>query len=333
MVKAYLEKTRNEFIQQKEEFTEKENQISMRIKEIIQFIHILEETKDPNLDAFTPRDVNTKHKAKIDELKAEQKSLIEELGHIRETIAALAYKIYEINSVIKVADNDPEPISGNKNYGISILITQENERQRIARDLHDTTVQNLISLIHKTELCSKLCDIDVSRCKTELTSMNKFLRDVIEDMRKMIYDLRPITFDDAEFHVMVERLLDKMKQLYHFTCSYKISGKPFHIDNVIGITLLRVIQESCTNSMKHGKASIVSIDLNYYNEKNSIEIIISDNGVGFDSEQIDFSVVSREDNSGYGLSMMKERIDLLSGKLDINSKPGRGCKITVLIPI
>ena len=333
MVKEYLEKTRNEFLQQKQELEEKENSISMQIKETIQFIHLLEETKDPNLEAFTPRDVNERHREKVIELKEQQNELTKELGIVRESISNLDFKIYEINSVIKVAEQDIESIPHDKNYGMTILSVQENERQRIARDLHDTTVQNLISLIHKSELCCKLCDIDINRCKSELTSMNKLLRDVIEDTRKMIYDLRPIALDDVEFHVTVERFLDKLQQLHHFKCSYKITGNPFTIDNVIEITILRIIQEACNNSMKHGKANNFSVELIYQNDIKTIEIIMTDDGVGFDTSQIESTDVSREDNSGFGLSMMKERIDLLSGTHHISSRPGRGCTVSVKIPI
>lgn len=333
MVKNYLEKTRNEFLQEKEELTEKENSISLQIKETIQFIHLLEEAKDPNLAAFTPRDVNEKHKEKVAELKEQQANLTTELEDIRQRISNLDCKIYEINSVIKVAEQEADPVSHDKDYGMTILTVQENERQRIARDLHDITVQNLVSLIHKSELCCKLCDIDINHCKSELSSMNKFLRDVIEDTRKMIYDLRPIALDDVEFHVTVERFLDKLKQLHHFKCTYKITGKPFPIDNVIEITILRTIQESCNNSMKHGKANDFSVELIYHNDVHSIEIIITDDGIGFDTTQTEAVDVSREDNSGFGLSMMKERIDLLSGSLNISSRPGRGCTVSVQIPI
>ncbi len=333
MVREYLEKIRIEFLQQKNELIEKENSISMQIKETIQFIHLLEESKDPNLEVFTPRDVNEKHREKISELKDLQSTLTIELGIIRENISNLDCKIYEINSVIKVAEQDVEVVPQEKNYGMTILTVQENERQRIARDLHDTTVQNLVSLIHKSELCCKLCDVDINRCKTELSSMNKFLRDVIEDTRKMIYDLRPIALDDVDFHVTVERFLDKLKQLHHFKCSYKITGNPFPIDNIIEITILRTIQESCNNSMKHGKANNFSVELIYHNDIKSVEILIVDDGVGFDMAQVESSDVSREDNSGFGLSMMKERIDLLSGTLNISSRPGRGCTVSVQIPL
>ena len=87
---------------------------------------------------------------------------------------------------------------------------QEQESERIARDLHDSTVQNLTSMIHKIELCSKLIDMDPIRCKLELTMMSRTLRDIINDTRQMIYNLRPMSFDDIGLEITIERASDKI---------------------------------------------------------------------------------------------------------------------------
>ena len=205
----------------------------------------------------------------------------------------------------------------------------ETERQRIARDLHDSTTQSLTSLVHKTELCTKLIDKDPVRCKLELFSVNKCLREIIEDMRGLIYDLRPMSFDDIGFDITVERALDKFKRFNNINCTYKIEGKPYSIDNVVQITLLRVIQEACNNAIKHAEASNLQVCMKYLNNK--LRLVIVDDGKGFDVNTI--RSVSRDDNTGFGLSMMKERVYLLSGKLDIQSSPGNGCTICVTIPI
>ena len=98
---------------------------------------------------------------------------------------------------------------------------------------------------------------------------------------------------------------------------------------VIGITILRIVQEACNNAVKYADASIISVKLVY--KENEIIISIEDDGKGFDVEHLDTS--SRNDNSGFGLSMMKERVYLLSGKIDISSKVNEGTKIRVIVPI
>ena len=98
---------------------------------------------------------------------------------------------------------------------------------------------------------------------------------------------------------------------------------------IVSLTLLRVIQETCSNSVKHGKASTINITMEFL--PNELNLVIEDDGVGFDKSTI--PTVTRNDNSGFGLSMMKERIYLLSGKLSIESSVGNGCKTTVNLPI
>ena len=131
------------------------------------------------------------------------------------------------------------------------------------------------------------------------------------------------------FDITVERALDKFKRFNNINCTYKIEGKPYSIDNVVQITLLRVIQEACNNAIKHAEASNLQVCMKYLNNK--LRLVIVDDGKGFDVNTI--RSVSRDDNTGFGLSMMKERVYLLSGKLDIQSSPGNGCTICATIPI
>ena len=329
MVKEYLEKTRQKFVDKKAELTEKEKELHLHIRENIEFIRMLEEESDPNYESFTPRKVNSYNQNKI----VEQKILTEQLNEVRKELYDLNVDIYEIDSVIKVEsekianENTIKDNDANPKYKITILQTQESERQRIARDLHDTTVQSLTSLVHKSELCKKLVDIDPLRCKLELSSMSKILRDVIEDTRKMIYNLRPMSFDDIGFDITVERFLDKMRAYSNVKYDFKVDGEPFDINPVVGITLLRVIEEACSNSISHGNASHICVTLKYVQDQ--LELIIEDDGCGFDMETI--PETTRNDNSGFGLSMMKERIYLMSGELKIISSVGNGCKIIVRV--
>ena len=92
-------------------------------------------------------------------------------------------------------------------YGKLILTIQEDERKRIARDLHDTSLQNLAHLIHKIELSSMYIDVDPNQAKLELASVNKKLREIIDEIRSILFDLRPMTFDDLGLKAALERLL------------------------------------------------------------------------------------------------------------------------------
>ena len=334
MVVEYLEQTKKQFIDKRESLLDEISSLEIKSKENIRMIQMLEDTNDDNFESFSPREVSSYTKSKMVELSEEQNQIQQLLQDYRSEVLELNLKIDEVTSVIKVAQNENdicnEEISKSKKSNLNVLESVEKERQRIARDLHDSTVQNLTSLVHKSELCMKLIDLDPIHCKLELSSMGKILREVIEDMRKMIYDLRPMSFDDIGFGVTIERALDKCKAAYNIRYSFKIEGEEYQLPNMVSISLLRIIQESCSNAINHGNAKMIDIKLIYHED--SIELMVENDGDGFDVSTIDD--LSRDDYSGFGLSMMKERIYLLSGDLSIQSKAGeKGCLLTVNLPI
>lgn len=333
MVISYLEKLQESHTQEKYKIEKQLSELEIHLKENIEFIKLLEETNDPNYESFTPREVNSKNKAKIRELQEEQKKIRESLEEEKVLYSECKDRLEELAEVIAQAkrekDSRQEDALTNESYRTTLLETQENERQRISRELHDYTVQNLTSLVHKTELCSKLVEMDPIRCKLELNIMTKTLREIIEDTRRMIYNLRPMSFDDIGLDITIERALDKLETSETKKINFSVEGESYQIKPVIGITILRIVQEGCSNAIKHADPSLIHVILKY--EPDKIVVTIEDDGKGFDVEE----ATSRhtDDNSGFGLSMMKERVYLLGGNINIESDIDCGTKITVDVPI
>ena len=224
-----------------------------------------------------------------------------------------------------------EEKENNVNIHIKMLEAQELERQRIARDLHDSTVQNLTNCVHKLEYISKIIDTDPERSKMELIMLEKNTRTVINEMREIIYNLRPMSFEDIGIDVTIERELIHLENIGNIKINYTVNGKADdNIKPVISLTIFRIVQEACNNAIKHSKASSIDVVLNY--NSNNIELSISDDGVGFDLDLYDNN--NPDDiNSGFGLSMMKERVFLLSGKFNIKSSKNKGTIINVVVPL
>lgn len=335
MVVDYLKKIRDGFLKQRVHLSEEIALCENQLKENIQFVQMLEESSDPNYEAFTPREVNSFNRRKIAELHKERESVAGRITELQIKVSELDYEIDEINSVIKVAkenDFDAEKSLSDidSNMKLTILKTVERDRQRIARDLHDSVTQNITSLVHKTELCSKLIEIDPVRCRLELFSANKALRDVIEEMRRLIYDLRPMSLDDIGFDAALDRILDKFRSQKNMRFDFQVFGEAYEVDNLTQLTLIRVIQEACNNALNHSEASTLDVKLTY--EEGQILLTISDDGKGFETDSL-LTSTFRDDNSGFGISIMRERVYLLSGSLDIQSSTGKGCQITVIIPV
>lgn len=335
MVVSYLKNLQSEYMQNKFNAEKELSNLQMHLRENVEFIKLLEEANDPNYESFTPREVNQKNKAKILELREEQKAIQEAIDKQKSYLEECKQKLEELMGVLGEAKKEMSEAEAGKDildsetYRISLLETQENERQRISRELHDYTVQNLTSLVHKTELCSKLVDMDPVRCKLELNMMSKTLRDIINDTRQIIHNLRPMSFDDIGLNITIERALDKLESSEQKKIKFSVEGEPYQIKPVIGITLLRIIQEGCSNAIRHAESSYINVLLKY--EADKISVKIEDDGKGFDTDQI--CTDDRDDNSGFGLSMMRERVYLLSGNIEIESKIDYGTKIFVNVPI
>lgn len=333
MVNEYLEKLQNGFLKQKVDIEKKINELQFHLKEDVEFIKLLKENDDPNYAAFSPRESNSRNEKKIKELEEEKKSIEIQIGEEKKKYDECLVEIEELSEVMnsskEIAVEQKFSNIDIESYRLAILETQENERQRISRELHDSTVQNLISMVHKVELCSKLVEMDPIRCKLELVTMEKTLREIINDTRQMIYNLRPMSFDDIGLDITIERALEKLENSEAKKIDFSIIGEPYEIKPVIGMTLLRIVQEACSNAIKHANSSLIKVILQY--ELNKILLTIEDDGLGFDVENV--GNILQKDNSGFGLSMMKERVYLLSGNINIESRVNSGTKISVEVPI
>ncbi|MCI6713408.1 MAG: sensor histidine kinase, partial [Lachnospiraceae bacterium] len=208
---------------------------------------------------------------------------------------------------------------------ISVLEIQEKERQRIARDLHDSSLQNLTHLIHKVELSSLYIDRDPVKAKLELATIGKNLRKVIEDIRNNIFDLRPMSFDDLGIKETIEKMLLMINQDRHFKIETDIEDIKSNCDDskdkVILLSIYRIIQECVQNSIKHSQGDIIKVSLK--DKTDSYEIIIQDNGIGFNVNE-----AVKKDNH-FGLSVIKERVSLLNGIIEIDTQKGTLIRIHI----
>ncbi len=215
-----------------------------------------------------------------------------------------------------------------KNWGIRIIEAQEAERQRIARDMHDGPAQYLSNLILKTELCIKLLDKDIDRTRLELQSLKSVIRQTIDETRRLIYNLRPMSLDDIGLVPTLERMIDKVSQDSEFNVAFDVSDFNYDINSILSLTLFRIIQEALNNVKKHANAKQVIIKL--CSTAKRVKLYIQDDGVGFCLKD---NTLNLEEYKGFGLSVMKERITLLMGELEITSKVGKGTNINISIPI
>lgn len=216
------------------------------------------------------------------------------------------------------------------NYSTKLLKTQEMDRNRISRDLHDSTVQSLTSFGHKLEYCTRMVDKDPAKVKLELQSLINMNKEIINDMREIIFDLRPMSLSNIGFVSAVESYCQHLRRNDNLDVVLKISGQEQELSSITSVTLYRILQEACNNSLKHSKANKIYIRISFFDDL--FELDVDDNGIGFDLPMVEER--AQEDFlHGFGLSTMRERAKLLSGTFSINSRPGFGTKIHVSVPL
>lgn len=220
-----------------------------------------------------------------------------------------------------------EDIKEKKHLGIKVIQAQEEERYRLSREIHDGPAQILANLVLKSELCEKLIDIDTEKAKKELKALREVMRSSLQDVRKIIYDLRPMSLDDLGLIPTVERLIAQYNETSDTFVEFKFFGEKVKLLPIVEVAIFRIIQEALNNIKKHSKATNALVKIEF--SDNNINLVIRDNGIGFSKE----SLRKADEDRGYGLMSMEERVTLLNGKFEINSSPGNGTKITATIPI
>jgi len=297
-----------------------------RIREIEIYLDSVND--EPDLLVFSPRSTENLLFDKIKDLNKEKDEL--------ENNNRIHYQKYnKYGAYIKQLEQLIISVSLYKYDDRKILEMQEKDRQRIARELHDSSVQNLTHLIHMIELSIMYIDKDSIRAKLELENCIKILKSTVEEIREVIFNFRPMSFDDLGFKQCIENFISDSKIKYK-KCEIEyqilnltdIEWKNINKQeiNLFLLSVYRIIQEAINNALKHSGADKIILIVGTKNDKCYINI--NDNGKGFNFEN-----KSEQEDKHFGLSIMKERINLLHGVISINTDIEKGTEINIEIPL
>lgn len=202
---------------------------------------------------------------------------------------------------------------------------REEDRRRIAMDLHDTALQSLVHLIHKIELCDLYIEKDPIEARQELYEIKENLKEIVNEIRGTIFDLRPIHFEETGLKENLESLLKQVNDGHKYDIYSDIDPVSCE-NNFVLLYIYRTVQEALNNITKHAEAKRIALRCK---KINSVCILdIEDDGKGF---QLDTDEMKK--GRHLGLSLMKERVELLNGRLDIVSAEGKGTKVHMEIPL
>ena len=330
---SMIEQVYNDLLVEKEKLNIVVTQNKDYIKEIDLYIQSVFEKEDIDYEVFSPRNAQSVYKDQIDSQNKQKEKYINSNIELNSKISVLNHRLELLSNAMDSLNNDNIIEKDNsicdineKSFGdIScfILDLQEKERKRIARDLHDNSVQNLTHLIHKIELSSKFIDQDTIRAKMELMDVSRNIKSIINDMRDIIFNLRPMEFDDIGLKETFEKFLEEVKFQSGINIEYDIDN--IETENELkNISMFHMVRECVNNSLKYANAKNIIVSIKNIDNKN-INILIKDDGIGFDTNK-------EIDKHHFGLSLMKESIQILRGKFEISSELNKGTVIQIRIP-
>lgn len=177
MVIEYLQQIKDSYFEQKHALEKQLNLLEIQLKENTGMIKMLEETNDSCYELFTPRNVNSKNKAKINELMEEQKSINESIENLKNSIKEYSSKIEQLDQIVEEENREIEIVQEYTEAMTRQNIVSEDEKESSEDNLRDS----IKNILNRVELCSQLIDIDPVRCRLELSSIMKILTDLIEE--------------------------------------------------------------------------------------------------------------------------------------------------------
>lgn len=202
---------------------------------------------------------------------------------------------------------------------------QEEERRRVATEIHDGVTQHLISIWYRMNACENLIGLDPGGARQELAAAKELIDAALDEARNAIYDLRPSMLDDLGLAPALQALASRVlaeDQQTHVVVG-ELGSVPAHLETA----LYRIAQEAFNNIRKHAGPCRVDLTLDRAAD-GSLRMVVSDDGAGFDAE----GYRKARPETSFGLTGMSERAGLVGGRLRFDSTPGKGTTVELTIP-
>jgi len=233
---------------------------------------------------------------------------LDEIEDLRLTINDMAHRIEASQAAMQ-------------DYVHTMSSVQDEERARLARELHDETVQSLIALDHKVQMAQRDLDRSQDRCREQLVDMRHMIGAATQEVRRFSQALRPLDLDDLGLRPALEILTSEAN------AELRVIGTPHRLGDDKELALYRTAQESLNNVRRHAHATRIRCLLHF--GVSGVTLAIRDDGIGFD---VPDRLTDLTRAGHFGLTGMKKRTELLGGRLDVQSGPGKGTLVVVQVP-
>ncbi|KAB8193551.1 sensor histidine kinase [Nonomuraea phyllanthi] len=203
------------------------------------------------------------------------------------------------------------------------------ERQRMAREIHDTIAQGLAAIVTQVEAADEALD-DVTAARARLDTVRTLARDSLKEARRSVRALRPAPLAESQLPAALQEVAAKWSEAAGVPCSVEVTGEAGPLHAEVEITLLRVAQEALANVAKHAGAGRVALTLSYMEDV--VVLDVRDDGAGFVPAPPGLAPAPGSEAGGFGLLSMRQRVTRLAGDFQIESAPGEGAGISATVP-
>ena len=233
---------------------------------------------------------------------------VHEIEELRETLDGMAKQVRSAQDAMQ-------------SYITAITRGQEDERVRLARELHDDTIQSLIALQQRIEMAQKAQTKDPALAAAKMAELKTLLTDTLTSVRRFVRDLRPTYLEDLGLIPALEMLARESN------AQFNVEGEEKRLDAERELVLFRIVQESLRNVAKHAKAKDVAVTLAF--DGHEVTATIQDDGIGFNAPDAPASYARA---GHFGLMGMQERAQLFGGNVYVKSERGKGTKVVAYVP-
>lgn len=266
------------------------------------------------------------------QLRNRRDDLERRLRTLYDTIERADHIVNQVNVVINFLTTDLKNVGAaleqakiKQDFGIRIIAAQEEERKRLSREIHDGPAQMMANVLMRSNLIDRTYrEKGVEAALNEINDLKISVRNALSEVRRIIYDLRPMALDDLGIGPTLKKYLSTLMEYNPTTEIQFISyNNERRIPSNYEVAIFRLVQESVNNAIKHGKSSLIIVKIEWLEDE--INVVVKDNGAGFDTENVR--------QGAFGIIGMKERIELLKGSIKISSNIGKGSTVLIKIPL
>ncbi|MFE1627002.1 sensor histidine kinase [Brevibacillus reuszeri] len=266
-------------------------------------------------------------------LKRRRNDLERQLRTLEETIVRAEKLVSQMGVVLGYLTGDlskiGEALESAKQHqlmGLKVIQAQEEERKRVAREIHDGPAQSMANVVLRSEIVEKMLKNErILEAQMELHELKEMVRMSLADVRRIIFDLRPMALDDLGLVPTLQKYIRTCEERIASSIDLVIFGTEPPLRSSVKAAIFRMVQECLNNVEKHAEATNVQVKLEFLQE--SLSLVVKDDGVGFDLEK------RMANGNSFGLLGMRERVQLLEGSVELQSAPGDGTKVIFQIPL